>query len=677
MPPFNDTIFLSPYAPIPDHERPLGRDEDLQELTRRLQEAGQLVVVKGLGGIGKSTLARYFVDTHRQQYRHIAWVKVNNGLPAGFSQDTYLHGKLNLDLSQIPHEYDRFIACLNALEKLEGPNLLVLDNAVQDAASQNYRSQLPKAPKWQVLLTSRYELNGYSKMELGRLSNDAARQLFERCYQKPVANETWAEIYQLTDGHALSLELFGKSLHKTLGRLGPEGLVQRLKEKKLNDPVFQQHIASEHSGDETTVYEHLLITFNLSEFGDYTIWLFKQFVALPLIPHRFDDLVALLQIDEEDKDDLHSALLFMEETGWLEREGDGFLMHPMVREVGYYLFKPKDDDVINLVETITTLLNRNEEKGLISEYYSLRPFGESILNNIIWNNKGKLGALQNNLGALYLSIGEFRNSIYIFQKALEITEDEFGFNDEKTITCLSNLAISYSRTEEFSKSIEKLLEARARIEVETESNKKLISSIEGNLGEVYRLNNDFVNAEILLEKSIVRDIELYGKDDIVVARRLNNLGLVYEGQGKKEKGCEILEQALEIILKNLDPQNPLVANVQNNLASAYHKLRHHEKAYELSIISLQSNIKNYGRKHYRVGIQHNNIGWILIDMKLWEKAMIAFQNSFEILNETLGDQHSGTLSCKKGLDIVQAQLSKTTLPKSNLRKKFKKVRLKK
>ncbi|MBK9016040.1 MAG: ATP-binding protein [Saprospiraceae bacterium] len=231
MPPFNDTIFFIPYVSIPDHERPLGRDEDLQDLARRLQEAGQLVVVKGLGGIGKSTLARYYVDSHRHEYRHIAWVKVNSGLPAGFSQDTYLHGKLELDLSQIPHEYDRFTACLNALEKLEGPNLLVLDNAVQDAASQNYRSLLPKAPRWQVLLTSRHELNGYSKMELGKLSNNAARQLFERCYQKHVADETWKELYKLTDGHALSLELFGKSLHKTLGRLGAEGLVQRLKEK--------------------------------------------------------------------------------------------------------------------------------------------------------------------------------------------------------------------------------------------------------------------------------------------------------------------------------------------------------------------------------------------------------------------------------------------------------------
>ncbi|MBK9016039.1 MAG: hypothetical protein IPM82_19345 [Saprospiraceae bacterium] len=125
---------------------------------------------------------------------------------------------------------------------------------------------------------------------------------------------------------------------------------------------MQQRIASGHSGDETTVYEHLLITFNLSEFGEFTIWLFKQFVALPLLPHRFDDLVAWLQIEEEGKKDLHNALLFTEETGWLQREDDGFLMHPMLQQVVYYHLHPTDKDVKAVIEIVTISLELDQTK---------------------------------------------------------------------------------------------------------------------------------------------------------------------------------------------------------------------------------------------------------------------------------------------------------------------------
>lgn len=717
--PKHETVYLTPYAPIPDHERPLGRDEDLQELARRLQEAGQLVVVKGLGGIGKSTLARYYVDSHRHEYRHIAWVKVNSGLPAGFSQDTYLHSKLNLDLSQIPHEYDRFTACLNALEKLEGPNLLVLDNAVQDAAAQNYRSLLPKSPRWQVLLTSRHELNGYSKMELGKLSNDAARQLFERCYHKPVAGETWQELYTLTDGHALSLELFGKSLHKTLGRLGPEGLVQCLKEKKLDDPVLQQRIASGHSGDETTVYEHLLITFNLSEFGDYVIWLFKQFVALPLLSHRFDDLVALLQISEDDKDKLHNALLLIEETGWLQREGDGFLMHPMVQQAVYYHLHPTDKDIEDLVAYVADMIKIDEIKDDTVGKFPFVSFGDALLENVFWTNQEGKVVMQSRLGRIYLEMGKYKyagellqtavkggvknfgkkhpnvTAIYgnlaqwyytlgEFQKAREMFElvlesdiENFGEQHPYVATSRSNLASVYQELGDSQKACELL-----KLALDSDINNfgyghPNVASAQNNLGRVYSETGNIDEARFLLEAALESDLKNFDEDHPRIAAYRVNLADVYGDIGENLKSLSLLNLALESSIKNYGETHSNIATIRSSLAIVHSALGNHYEALELIKLALESDIKNFGENHPNVASCFNNLASIYYEAGKRTHAVESFQKAIEIFTKTLGKSHTKTQNAILNLAYIQSQISKTTLPKSQLRKKHIKPRLKK
>jgi ATP/maltotriose-dependent transcriptional regulator MalT len=56
----------------------IGREDDLQSLRDLLCNDKRVVVVNGLGGIGKTTLVQVYVSKYYDDYEHIAWVTQNS-----------------------------------------------------------------------------------------------------------------------------------------------------------------------------------------------------------------------------------------------------------------------------------------------------------------------------------------------------------------------------------------------------------------------------------------------------------------------------------------------------------------------------------------------------------------------------------------------------------------------
>ncbi|RMG62483.1 MAG: CHAT domain-containing protein, partial [Bacteroidetes bacterium] len=83
--------------PLINPQEVIGRDDDLQKLEQRLTEANQVLLVNGLGGIGKTTLAKAYLSQHFHSFDHLAWINIQPG------EDSQHHSALsafanNLDL---------------------------------------------------------------------------------------------------------------------------------------------------------------------------------------------------------------------------------------------------------------------------------------------------------------------------------------------------------------------------------------------------------------------------------------------------------------------------------------------------------------------------------------------------------------------------------------------------
>ncbi len=149
---------LSPerLAALPHPHNPyfFGRDPLLQEINERLNGSSataptpaSVLVLTGVDGVGKTTLAREYAEQFGQQYHDILWVPADQTLPLEFQRLACELGVIR-ELSRDPEPDAR-----RALRELNRPTLrlLVFDNARDEGS---IRAWLPTSGGCQTLITA-------------------------------------------------------------------------------------------------------------------------------------------------------------------------------------------------------------------------------------------------------------------------------------------------------------------------------------------------------------------------------------------------------------------------------------------------------------------------------------------------------------------------------------------
>ena len=79
----------------------VGREGELEEITSMLQGEKPVLLLNGVGGIGKTTLAKKYLYEQYDQYDHIAWISVlseNEEKEAGYRTTADALGNDQMDL---------------------------------------------------------------------------------------------------------------------------------------------------------------------------------------------------------------------------------------------------------------------------------------------------------------------------------------------------------------------------------------------------------------------------------------------------------------------------------------------------------------------------------------------------------------------------------------------------
>ena len=66
------------------HTHFIGRVAELQELQKRLNQSATLLLLNGIGGIGKSSLASYYLSTQKDNYDYYGWVETGENIKEAF-----------------------------------------------------------------------------------------------------------------------------------------------------------------------------------------------------------------------------------------------------------------------------------------------------------------------------------------------------------------------------------------------------------------------------------------------------------------------------------------------------------------------------------------------------------------------------------------------------------------
>ncbi len=107
------------------------------------------------------------------------------------------------------------------------------------------------------------------------------------------------------------------------------------------------------------------------------------------------------------------------------------------------------------------------------------------------------------------------------------------------------------------------------------------ASLLNMLGELYRLQGRYSEAEPLLKRSLEMREKKFGADDLKIAESLNNLAALYSNLQRYDEAETLLKRSLAILENTLGPDHLSVARSLNNLASIYRILGRFDDAVPL------------------------------------------------------------------------------------------------
>ena len=101
----------------------VGRKEELQKVDELLNQDSMLLLLNGIGGIGKSTLASYYLNQKKDEFNYYGFVQVNEDIRLSLA--SAFSTSLDLKSEKID---DLFAEIMNKLQNLEGKKLLIIDD---------------------------------------------------------------------------------------------------------------------------------------------------------------------------------------------------------------------------------------------------------------------------------------------------------------------------------------------------------------------------------------------------------------------------------------------------------------------------------------------------------------------------------------------------------------------
>jgi tetratricopeptide (TPR) repeat protein len=673
--------------------------EDLHNMMKQNQNQNNMTVISqmtsinGLGGIGKSELARMYANKYCKCYcNNVIWINAESHASIGQSFFILAKDRLNIsskstdgkDRSSTEIIYDVYNYFANK------KCLFIFDNAEQlktteepsksEGISEFLPSLPPKSNKPFILITSRNcEWNNMNILNLGPFTENEATEFVIKALNIEITENDDSE-EQMNDIKKLikMLEYFPLGLQLAVAYIREENAVIKIlgnrytigdyikdynsdseKTKKLLHFKFPKNCEDKYTDSISTTW---LITFDKikgnKECGEIALKI------LNMITYFAPDNIPIdifYYMGEESK--IGHAIKLLQSYSFvsIDERMKEMNIHRLVRKVGQIK------------------LNKDNEKEILKEAIWLLTADIDIIKvqsikkvfhaQSVWNYAYKYKELVKKFLEIPILIiyglvnyGRYEEAFIFEEEEGDRFNDLFKFNFilRYFMKRYRQMALNYTSdgkvvVAEFIKYLKIMYKQRTRQcgpdHPITLNYQYFIACYMDGVG-------DFNCALKLLQNVNKKQKEILGQNSQITLRTQNNLAVVMCNLGQYEEALKLLNEIYEKRKANeeLGPDHDDTLNVQNNIAGVLGKLGRYDDSLKLFQEVFEKRERLLGPDHMNTLRTQNNMGQVFGKLRLYDEALKILNSVYEKRRIHFGSEFSYTIVTKYNIALVMSNI---------------------
>lgn len=328
----------------------IGRSSELRELHSLFSSGCNAVFLTGMGGIGKSEIAKAYAQQHRNLYTTAVFASYETDLLHLIASDQAIPVENLQQASATGGQGETaeayFERKMKVLRSIVNENtLLIIDNF--DVEADDRLEDVLQLP-CKLLITTRTDFSayGYETMRVGPMENFedlvTLMERIDRVY--PAADRAALEdIIRLLDCHTYAVSLTAAQMKA--GRIKPSKMLSQLREEGLHIQT-RSSFAREAGAKKATAYEYIRALFDFSRLDDTACRILRYMACMPREGVDIDLFMECCGI--EDFGDISR----LTELNWvqLDEENDRIGLHMLVKELVWEQLTPTEDNCEALLQ---------------------------------------------------------------------------------------------------------------------------------------------------------------------------------------------------------------------------------------------------------------------------------------------------------------------------------------
>ena len=322
---------LLPSKPVFPNKHFVGRSEIVSEIEKRFAEGHHLVFLHGIGGIGKTEIAKKYAFDHRNDYDTIIYATYEGNIKSmicndsPFTTDPEVIRKMKGN-GELETDDEFYIRKLEKIKSLSSERTLIIIDNFDVEYSQEFQS-LFDGP-YHLLITTRvdYSKTKYPQIEINPLeSKEELTELFFNNYDSDLVSKDDSkllELFKAVDNHTYTIELLAKHMSNSLQT--SEEMIEALNNEgilSINESILDEEMNS------SVAYQNLLKMYQISSLEEKDVNALRFLLFSPI------EGIPSIYIKMWGGDDILRSVKELEKRSWVIKGALGYTLHPIVYQI--------------------------------------------------------------------------------------------------------------------------------------------------------------------------------------------------------------------------------------------------------------------------------------------------------------------------------------------------------